>query len=62
MQHSTTEWLIGAAVLMRVFGGDAVRCGRRLLAAAVRRAVSDLGSEARRRAGAADDVRCEVRG
>ncbi|MEV5969433.1 hypothetical protein [Streptomyces sp. NPDC051921] len=62
MQHSTTEWLVGAALVMRVFGGDVVRCGRRLLAAAVRTAISDISSGALRRTGAADDTRSEVTG
>ncbi|MET9424668.1 hypothetical protein ABZY06_28710 [Streptomyces sp. NPDC006540] len=60
MQHSAAAWLIDIALTVRVFGPDAVRCCRRLLAAGVRIGITDISGAARRAATEPEDEHLEA--
>ncbi|MGW7064104.1 hypothetical protein ACWGHM_37170 [Streptomyces sp. NPDC054904] len=52
--------VIEIALAVRVFGPDAVRCGRRLLTGGIRIGVTDMHGAARRASAEPQDGRLEV--
>ncbi|WP_236246914.1 hypothetical protein [Streptomyces sp. CC210A] len=60
MQHSAAVWSVEIALIIRVFGPDAVRLCRRLLAVGVRIGISDLSGASRYSTAGAEDAPREV--
>ncbi|MEW1637564.1 hypothetical protein [Streptomyces sp. NPDC093801] len=59
MQQSAAAWLVEIALTVRVFGPDAVRCCRRVLAMGVRIGIADMAGAARQAAAERDDREVE---